>query len=184
MATVRTTAATLFIIAASMIFGWIVVVYRVSDKTLALMSAYVDSPTMVMLFIIVTMMIPRDVPRGDSRSKCSPCRRSCCSPSRYDIDPIHLGVVVVLTIMLGALTPPVGLVLYTVMATSGVKIQDRSSRRSVPFYVVLRGQRSSSSRWCRRSIAVASATVAAGLRNVSFASVGDDFPIKRDRAST
>jgi len=40
---VRTSAATLFIIAASMIFGWIVVVYRVADKTLALLSAHIDS---------------------------------------------------------------------------------------------------------------------------------------------
>ena len=57
MDTMRTSAATLFIIAASMIFGWIVVVYRVSDNTLALLSAHIDSPSMVMLFIVISMML-------------------------------------------------------------------------------------------------------------------------------
>jgi len=41
-----------------------------------------------------------------------------------------------LTIMLGALTPPVGLVLYTVMATSGVKIE-KLVKALWPFYIVL-----------------------------------------------
>ncbi len=135
MDTVRTSAATLFIIAASMIFGWIVVVYRVSDKTLALLSAHIDSPSMVMLFIVVTMMalgmflegIPVQVLTVPTFMMLA---------SRYDIDPIHLGVVVVVTIMLGALTPPVGLVLYTVMAISGVKIQTLV-KALWPFYIVL-----------------------------------------------
>lgn len=135
METVRTTAATLFIIAASMIFGWIVVVYRLSDKTLALMSDHVDSTSMVMLFIVVTMMILGMFLEGIPIQVLT-VPTFMVLASRYDIDPIHLGVVVVLTIMLGALTPPVGLVLYTVMATSRVKIQTLV-KALWPFYLVL-----------------------------------------------
>lgn len=135
METVRTTAATLFIIAASMIFGWIVVVYRVSDAALLLIADNVDSASMVMLFIVTTMVvlgmflegIPVQVLTVPTFLKLA---------SGYEIDPIHLGVVVVLTIMLGALTPPVGLVLYTVMATSGVKIETLV-RALWPFYFLL-----------------------------------------------
>ena len=35
------------------------------------------------------------------------------------IDPIHLGVVMVLNLMIGLLTPPVGFVLYILTATTG-----------------------------------------------------------------
>jgi len=135
MDTVRTTAATLFIIAASMIFGWIVVVYRVSDNTIELLSAYVGSPSMVMVLIIVIMMILGMFLEGIPVQVLT-VPTFMLLASRYDIDPIHLGVVVVLTIMLGALTPPVGLVLYTVMATSGVKIETLV-KALWPFYLVL-----------------------------------------------
>ncbi len=131
----RTSAATLFIIAASMIFGWIVVVYRVSDKTLALLSAHIDSPSMVMLFIVISMMVLGMFLEGIPVQVLT-VPTFMMLASRYDIDPIHLGVVVVLTIMLGALTPPVGLVLYTVMATSGVKIETLV-KALWPFYIVL-----------------------------------------------
>jgi len=36
-----------------------------------------------------------------------------------DIDPIHLGVVMVLNLMIGLLTPPVGFVLYILTSTTG-----------------------------------------------------------------
>jgi TRAP-type C4-dicarboxylate transport system permease large subunit len=47
-----------------------------------------------------------------------------------------MGVVVVLTIMIGSLTPPVGLVLYTVMAISKVRMHSLV-RALWPFYLVL-----------------------------------------------
>ncbi len=56
--------------------------------------------------------------------------------SQYNIDPIHLGVVVVLTIMIGSLTPPVGLVLYTVMATTNIRMITLV-KALWPFYLVL-----------------------------------------------
>jgi TRAP-type C4-dicarboxylate transport system permease large subunit len=56
--------------------------------------------------------------------------------AQYNIDPIHLGVVVVLTIMIGSLTPPVGLVLYTVMATTNIRMITLV-KALWPFYLVL-----------------------------------------------
>lgn len=137
METVRTTAATLFIIAASMIFGWIVVVYRVSDAALTLIADNVDtaSSSIVMLLIIATMIVLGMFLEGIPVQVLT-VPTFMVLAARYGIDPIHLGVVVVLTIMLGALTPPVGLVLYTVMATSGVKIETLV-RALWPFYILL-----------------------------------------------
>lgn len=52
------------------------------------------------------------------------------------IDPVHLGVVIVLALMIGLLTPPVGLVLYVLAAVSGVSF-DHCVRATAPFLIPL-----------------------------------------------
>lgn len=52
------------------------------------------------------------------------------------IDPLHAGVVIVLTLMLGLLTPPFGAVLFVLEKVTDVSIE-RISRAIVPFYVPL-----------------------------------------------
>ena len=133
--TVRTSAATLFIIAASMIFGWIVVVHRAPDLTLAFVSTFIESPTAVMACIILTMLVIGMFLEGIPAQVLT-VPTFLALATRFGIDPIHMGVVVVLTIMIGSLTPPVGLVLYTVMAISKVRMHSLV-RALWPFYLVL-----------------------------------------------
>jgi tripartite ATP-independent transporter DctM subunit len=52
------------------------------------------------------------------------------------IDPVHFGLVMVLNLMIGLLTPPVGMVLYTV-ANVGSTTVERLLKELVPFYVPL-----------------------------------------------
>lgn len=52
------------------------------------------------------------------------------------IDPLHAGVVIVLTLMLGLLTPPFGAVLFVLEKVTGVSIEN-ISRAIVPFYLPL-----------------------------------------------
>src|SRR5665647_2567709 len=55
--------------------------------------------------------------------------------TQLGIDPIQFGVVVVLTLMLGLLTPPVGLVLYVVGETAGLDAI-QVAKANVPFFPV------------------------------------------------
>jgi TRAP-type C4-dicarboxylate transport system permease large subunit len=43
--------------------------------------------------------------------------------SAAGVDPVHLAVVVVLNLMIGLLTPPVGMSLYMVSSVSGMPVQ-------------------------------------------------------------
>lgn len=52
------------------------------------------------------------------------------------ISPIHFGIVMVLTLMLGLLTPPFGVVLFILDAVTDVPL-NRITRSMVPFYVPL-----------------------------------------------
>jgi len=55
---------------------------------------------------------------------------------KIGMDVIHLGVVMVLNLMIGLLTPPVGTVLYVVSRVAGVKFE-RALAGTGPFFIPL-----------------------------------------------
>jgi TRAP-type C4-dicarboxylate transport system permease large subunit len=52
------------------------------------------------------------------------------------VDPVHLGMVVIFNLMIGLVTPPMGLALYLVSDIAGVKMKD-VLREMIPFYLPL-----------------------------------------------
>ena len=54
----------------------------------------------------------------------------------YGISPVHFGVIFVLNIMIGLLTPPFGIVLYMISAITKVGI-GRIAKALVPYYIIL-----------------------------------------------
>ena len=54
------------------------------------------------------------------------------------IDPVHFGVVVVVNIMLGLITPPYGLLLFIMVKIAGVPLRDLV-REVMPFLAVMIG---------------------------------------------
>jgi len=54
--------------------------------------------------------------------------------ARIGLDPIHLGVIVVLNLMIGLLTPPVGMVLFAVAEVAKIKF-DEMVKAIIPFYI-------------------------------------------------
>ena len=55
---------------------------------------------------------------------------------KLGIDPVHFGVIVVLNLMIGNLTPPVGPVLYVASAMGGISFQ-KAFRYTFPFIIPL-----------------------------------------------
>jgi len=54
----------------------------------------------------------------------------------YGIDPVHFGVMFMLNVEIGAVTPPVGIVMYTATSISGVSLEDYT-REALPLYAAL-----------------------------------------------
>jgi TRAP-type C4-dicarboxylate transport system permease large subunit len=52
------------------------------------------------------------------------------------IDPIHFGVIFVLNIMIGNITPPVGMIMYVVTALGKISVA-QFSREIWPFFLAL-----------------------------------------------
>lgn len=133
--TIETTGAILLIVASAAIFAWILIsnqiaaglsnaLLGVSDDPLFVMTAILIIVLILGLFMetiaAITILVPVLLPVA----------------TNVGIDPVHLGVVVVLALMIGLLTPPVGLVLYVLAGVSGVSFE-RCVRATAPFLIPL-----------------------------------------------
>lgn len=54
------------------------------------------------------------------------------------IDPVHFGIVFILNIEIGAVTPPIGIVMYTATSIAGVSLEDYT-REALPLFAALIG---------------------------------------------
>ena len=63
------------------------------------------------------------------------CR--CCPDCGFvGVDPVHFGVIMVLNLMIGLLTPPVGMVLYVLARVAKIPFE-RALSGTLPFLVPL-----------------------------------------------
>jgi tripartite ATP-independent transporter DctM subunit len=135
--TVSITARIMYIVALAGLFGWILTAEQVVSRTGEFLQANVESPAMLLLYLnllflflgcflnLVTLIIllsPVVFPLIEL----------------YGIDPIHFGVVMVLNLMIGQLTPPVGLMSFVVLSVAEVRLID-FLKELWPMFLVLLG---------------------------------------------
>jgi C4-dicarboxylate transporter, DctM subunit len=119
--TVQGTVQIMFIVSAASIFGWLLIRQQVPTAIINGLMSLTSTPWVVLLIVnvillilgcfmesiaIMLLTIPVFMPLID----------------RVGIDPVHFGVVLTLNLMIGLLTPPVGLCLYAVSAISKVPL--------------------------------------------------------------
>jgi tripartite ATP-independent transporter DctM subunit len=115
--TIETTAAVLFIVAAASIFAWVLTTTQMTDQIARWVLSVTDNKwtflIMVNLFLLfvgcfmetiaaITILVPVLMP----------------IVNHFGIDPIHFGLVMVLNLMIGLLTPPVGMVIFVLAKIS------------------------------------------------------------------
>ncbi len=129
------TAATLFIIAAAVIFTWIVSTANIPQMFAAFVGDWVTTQFGVFMVIIVSVLLLGTVMEGlPILIVFGPLFLTIAT--NVGIDPIHLGIVFIMSIMIGGITPPVGICLYVVMAISKVPLTD-FMRAIWPFYFAI-----------------------------------------------
>ncbi|MZR30406.1 TRAP transporter large permease [Sneathiella litorea] len=131
----RATSATLFIIASAAIFTWIVSTANIPQAFSELVSNWVSTQFGVFLVIIASVLVLGMVMEGiPILIVFGPIFLTIAT--NVGIDPIHLGIVFIMTMMIGGITPPVGITLYVVMAIARVSLPD--FMRSIwPFYFAI-----------------------------------------------
>lgn len=133
--TARTTASTLFIIAVSAVFGWIISVQQIPVKLVAgMQDLFVSKEAAIAIIIVILLIVGMFMEVLAALVLLTPTLLSIATT--FDIDTVHLGVMVVVTMMIGTITPPVGLVLFTVMSVAKVRMGELV-RSLLPFYVAM-----------------------------------------------
>jgi tripartite ATP-independent transporter DctM subunit len=135
METIETSAIILMIVAGASIFSWVLTSQRVTEDFATWTLAITDSPAAILLVITVllfvvglfmetiaaiTILVPVLLP----------------VVTAMGVDPVHFGIIMVLNLMIGLLTPPVGLVLYVLSRVSRVPFETCVSA-TLPFLVPL-----------------------------------------------
>lgn len=129
----RTTGAILFVIATAAVFGWLLAYLQVPAAAVeALQSIAHSKYTVLLLIILVLLVLGTFMDLAPMILICTPIFLPVAKA--YGIDPIHFGLVLVLTGGLGLVTPPVGSVLF--IGTAIGKITIAQSMRTIwPFWL-------------------------------------------------
>lgn len=135
--TVKATSGILLIVAVAALFGWILSVEQVPQQVAGAMLSVSTDPFVLLaivnvLLIVVGMFL-------DSTTAILVIAPIIAKPLvAAGVDPVHLGMVVVFNLMIGLVTPPMGLALYLVSDIAKVSMRS-VLREMLPFYVPLVG---------------------------------------------
>ena len=135
METIETTATVLFIVAAASLFGWVLTTTQITEQIATTVLNFTDSPWVFLLlanvFLLfvgcfmetiaaITILVPVFMP----------------ILARLDIDPVHFGLILTLNLMIGLLTPPVGMVLYVLQKVARISFE-RTVAAVLPWFFPL-----------------------------------------------
>ena len=133
--TTTTTGSIMLIVAAAGLFGWVIAREQGPQAVTEAVLQFTDNPFVFLLLInlalLVTGMFLEPV-----AALLITVPVVLPAAMEFGIDPLHLGIVMILNLVLGLLTPPVGLVLYVLSSVTGASVQS-VTRGTVPFLIPL-----------------------------------------------
>ncbi len=137
MNTVRNTSAILVIVAAAMLFGWILAIEQIPQDFARLVLGITSEPWALLLLVNLMMLIAGMF--LDSTTATLLIVPIVAPPVvAAGVDPVHLGIVVIFNLMIGLLTPPMGLSLFLIADIAGIQMR-ALLRALLPFYLPLIG---------------------------------------------
>ncbi|KKX33169.1 TRAP transporter large permease [Rhizobium sp. LC145] len=114
-------AVVLFLVAAAAVFSWVLVYGMVPQKVAAWVQTIASDPITFMLLVNVILLVIGTVIDGAPGLIMTVPILLPIATEVYGIDPVHFGVVAVVNLVLGFLSPPVGLCFFVASAVTGAK---------------------------------------------------------------
>ncbi len=133
--TIETTASVLFIVTAASVFAWLLTVSQAAQLLSATILSITDNKwvflilvNLLMLFVgcfldtiaAITILVPILLPLV----------------LKFDIDPVHFGLIMTLNLMIGLLHPPLGMVLFVLSRVAKLSVE-RTTMAILPWLVPL-----------------------------------------------
>ncbi len=133
--TARETATIGFVVAASTLYGWVLMRSGMTIKIAEWLVAISQNPLVIMIIINVFLLaIGCFLDSTVAILILGPVLMPVIE--KVGIDPVHFGVVMVLNLMIGLLTPPFGIVLFVMSKVADMSFED-VVKATVPFLIPL-----------------------------------------------
>jgi len=119
----KQTAVIMFIIASAKTFGWLLTHMGAPETLLNVFASLSEQPWVFLLIINLAILALGCFMEGGSLMIIlTPLLLPVLM--HYNVDLVHFGVVFQLNIMIGLLTPPIGMLLYVITGVSGVEMSE------------------------------------------------------------
>ena len=134
---VMTTAVIMYLIAVSIVMGWIITIERVPHEAAQTIIQYIENPVIgllaINLFLIVVGMFLETLP---ALLILSPILLPVVKV--FGIDPVHFGVIICFNLIIGIITPPMGIGLFVAARVANIT-PEVLLRKVFPFFIPLIG---------------------------------------------
>lgn len=132
--TILTTMSVLFIVGCANGFGYIITIAQLPQQMIDLFSTFISDRytalLLINLFLLVVGMLMESL---SALTLLTPILVPIAMS--YGIDPVHFGIVMILNLMIGMLTPPVGMVLFVLSRMTPVPFE-KICKAVIPFIVM------------------------------------------------
>lgn len=135
MQSVKVTSMVLLIIGAATAFGYALAILEAPAQLAELITSITRNPFAVLLIINITLLV---LGTFMDMSPLIVITTPILLPvvMEVGVDPVHFGIIMMLNLGIGLVTPPVGSVLFVGAAVGGLKVEE-AVRTIWPFYLAL-----------------------------------------------
>lgn len=135
LASARSTASIGMLIAGGLVFNYVVTIENIPDTVRLVISEFELTPVMFLILVNIVLLVLGCVLEGTAILLIV-VPVFIPTAQALGLDMVHFGVVVVLNIMLGLVTPPYGLLLFIMTNIAGVPLKD-IVRDVLPFLLAM-----------------------------------------------
>jgi len=133
--TVETSGSVLFLLASGMLFGYVLTLSQVGILAAEFMLSLSSNPLVLLLIVNVFLLVVGCL--IDPVPATLILVPILLPPlTKVGVDPTHFGIVLILNLVIGLLTPPVGIGLYVASAVAELSVED-TLRGIAPFIIPL-----------------------------------------------
>ncbi|MGL6313804.1 TRAP transporter large permease [Vibrio sp. WXL103] len=134
LSSIKTTGIVMFIAASAMVSAYAITVARIPNELASLLNSISSNPTVILLIIMVFLLfIGCVMDLVPAILIFAPVLLPVVTG--YGIDPVYFGVLMVINLSIGLITPPIGTVLYVGSSISKIGI-GAVARGVLPFLIV------------------------------------------------
>jgi C4-dicarboxylate transporter DctM subunit len=135
LSSISTSAKIMFIMANAAILGWVMAAEQIPQQAFTLMTALSSDPIILMIIINIILLIAGCfMETGALLIIITPVLMPIALA--MDWNPIHFGMIMILNLSIGNLTPPLGVCLYTAAMVAKCRFEDVAIK-SLPYLAAL-----------------------------------------------